>query len=144
MNVILVLRRTDNAVDSRLEVPSRPKVQRVANITDDATIDRRDVLPVAAGGLQLQAGNGLVPEQRQGPKVRVCTRPAVVDLSVVLLTARTIHHVSEVVIASLIVPVSGREVVLWKFKNYRAEFKDLAGNSESALENENQCMLFKK
>lgn len=133
MNVILVLRRADNTVGGRFEISSRPKVQCVADITDDATVDGRNVFPLAARCLQLETGDGLIPEQRQRAEVSVRPRPAVVDLGIICQATGVVDHVSEMILAWVIVPVSRREVVLWKFEDNGTELKDLAGKFKGAL-----------
>jgi len=129
----LIRRRAHDAMDRRLQVPLAPELQRVADVADDAAVDRRDVLPRAIEGLNLQARDVLAPQQRQRAEVRVCARPGVLDQRILLFGTWVIEHVAQMVFGFGLVGVPRGEVVGGQLEDQGEEGEDLGGDGEGAL-----------
>ena len=71
VNMRLVRRRRNDAVDAALQEPIREERERVGDIHRDAAGVRFDVFPLFARGADLQCSDGLAEEERQAAEVGV-------------------------------------------------------------------------
>ena len=99
--MLLVLRRHRHAVDRAPDVAARQEVERVARVDRDRRVLRLHPLPlVRERVLDLQRGDGLAEEEREGAEVGVPEGPGL-DLRVLLRGALAVLHVAEVVLGGV-------------------------------------------
>lgn len=122
----LVLRRANDSVCSRLQVTRRPEVQCIAHVADDTVVNRRHVTPFSRGGLDLQTGDILAPEQSQRSEVGMGARPSVLYAQIVGQRARMVGHISQMVLAGVGVLVSAGEVIFRQLEDNGEQGEDLA------------------
>lgn len=111
-SVGLVLWRPDYTVHRALEIPSAQELQRVRDVHNDGVPRRPNMFPPTLGRLHLQAHDRLVEQKREGVVVSVTPRPDVAPLGVLVLGAREVLHVPQVLQAFGLVPVPPDEEVL--------------------------------
>jgi len=116
-----------------LQVPLAPELQGVADVADDAAVDGRDVLPFAAGRLDLQAGDVLAAEERQRPELGVCAGPGVLHEGVLGRRRRVVDHVPQVVFGFALVGVPRGEVVWGQLEDESNEGEDFGVEGERSL-----------
>ncbi len=54
----------DHAVLCRLDAPTRPKLEQLTEVDDEAVLDRWNIDPYAPGGPRLQAFNAVLRQKR--------------------------------------------------------------------------------
>ncbi|KIH86865.1 hypothetical protein SPBR_08101 [Sporothrix brasiliensis 5110] len=126
VNVRLVGRRGDDAVDAALQEAVGQKLQRVGHVDRDAAVERLDPAPAAVGAAHLQGGDGLAEQEREAPKVGVALDPDVVELGVVGGAAVVVLHVAQVAVGQLVVAVVGGQGVLGQLEDQGKEHEQLA------------------
>lgn len=113
VHVALVLGRQRHAVDRRLDVVARQEAQRVARVDRQAAVQRLGPLPLARQVvLDLQRGDGLAEQERDGAQVRVARGPqAVGELGDFVVVEFAVLHVPQVRLVVDVPPVHlGEEV----------------------------------
>lgn len=99
--------------------------QSVGCVTGNAALDGLDILPVALGGSNLQAGHMLAEQQRQRSEIRMTAFGVRLSLVPVFLAPRIVDHVSKMVVRDLIVCVQFRQVVLGQFQDDADQSQEL-------------------
>jgi len=103
-------------MNSRFQIPSTKKFQRICYVDNDFSWIRTYVFP-AVFRLDLQSCDGLVEEKCKCVVIRVTDRPEG-------LWVRMIFHITEIFQALFFIAVAVHEVVFVKFKDMSEEAEE--------------------
>lgn len=125
IDMSLVRGRSMHTVDARLDQSSSQSRERITGVDGDGAVLGLDPLPVALRVEDLQSGNRLAEQKRDGAQVGVAGRVELSNLRVVLGAPGSVVHVAKVVLSLDVVVMFADELVL---------VGELEENSEEAEE----------
>lgn len=122
----LIRRRSVHAIDARFDQSTRQSRQGIAGLDPDGPILRTHLLPLILRIEDLQSSHGLSETQCNSPQARVPWAGQVADLLVLFATARSIVHVTQMVLAPNVVLVIANQLVfIREFEEDGEETKQL-------------------
>lgn len=114
-----------HTMDTRLDETTRQSSQGITGIDRDSTILRTNPFPLAFGVENLQCGNWLAEEKRDGSQVCMTRAIQIAYVFVDFLATRGVVHVTEVVFAfDVVLMVMGELVFVWELEENGEETEE--------------------